>query len=96
MCLTANLVRRNHGRRQAQYQFPNAMHVAPQEKIFMVEDDKNCLNVATSHCWGCTKRYLESLAHLVFPADSLLLLLWRYPTVSGGRGVLPFPADSLP
>ena len=55
----------------------------------MVEDDKSCLNVATSHCWGCTKRYLESLAHLVFPADSLLLLLWRYPKVSGGRGVLP-------
>ena len=55
----------------------------------MVEDDKSSLNVVSPHCWGYTNRYLDSLAHLTFPAGSLLLLVGKYPTVSGGRGVLP-------
>ena len=41
----------------------------------MVEDDKSSLNVVSPHCWGYTKRSLETHAHLTFSADSLLLLL---------------------
>ena len=51
------------------------MPAAPQEKNFMVEDDKSSLNVVSPHCWGYTNRYLDSLVHLTFPAGSLLLLV---------------------